>query len=671
MKSASHPTIGLFRPQAIALILLAVLLGVSAFGASAVYADTIYSDNFDAYTPSDNVAQTTGNEWSDSDGNGADVRINDNNRLVLRNAGFSTTNLDGVGTEGFENIVVTFDCQGQENNDAGQDDLALFVDVDGEGVGQGPVLVETWGAGPEEPCGNTTGFVPQSVNLSTDPDAPAGIEDNPLLRIRLRGRSLNSSPGENVRVDNFVLSGDPIPTANLIIEKECLGDFGVEASFTIDVQDAQGSVLGEPLELPCEGTSDPIEIEVDVEYTVIETETNGADDVRYRGVCDGGGTLTVPADQAGQTVTCVVTNVDLVMLTVDKVCDPEDLGGTYQVELYRESVDPGNLETTFTLECGGSDTFEIDDTVEYVIQESDPGGGIEVSYSGDCSEQEGEVASVTAEGADVSCTVTNTDETAGSNLAIITVEKDFTDDSENTVEITLVCGEATVEMTDGDGTLGDTETVTYNVTFEGESVVCTVAESELPDYSESVVCEEEGEIVGAQPYGATYDLTVEPGLTYLCTFTNEPSEEESGFVKYTDPEDEVLRQVEEFSWFIQVPASLASWYLWDFLPPGMILTGINAPEGVGCAPILAFGVLCSGASSEEPVTIELIVRASIVCGEYKNLAKLFTGLEHPQVAFDTVMVCGEEIPEEEEEITNLDGSSAASWWERLWGVLAR
>jgi hypothetical protein len=144
-------------------------------------------------------------------------------------------------------------------------------------------------------------------------------------------------------------------------------------------------------------------------YVVRETEEPaGVDQVRYRGACDGGGQLEITEDA---DLTCVVTNVNLVNLTIDKVCVPEDLeGGPFEINVYRESVSPGNLEAPLLLGCGennAAEPLEIDDTIEYVITETPPGGETEVTYSGSCL-QDGNEAFVTPDAEDVTCTVTNT-----------------------------------------------------------------------------------------------------------------------------------------------------------------------------------------------------------------------------------------------------------------------
>jgi hypothetical protein len=150
------------------------------------------------------------------------------------------------------------------------------------------------------------------------------------------------------------------------------------------------------------------------------------------------------------------------------------------------------------------------------------------------------------------------------------------------------------------------------------------------------------------------------------------------FEKYTEEEDSSLRRLERFSWFIEVPQTEASWYVWDMLPPAFILTDIEAPLGVTCSPILAFGVLCDGNSDLGPVTIELEVMASPFCHEYTNRAKLFSGLQEPQIAASTVVVeCGAEGSTGSTGPTGPIGPASSNsdddipWWQRLWDALMR
>jgi hypothetical protein len=201
------------------------------------------------------------------------------------------------------------------------------------------------------------------------------------------------------------------PTASLVIQKECLGEFPAEV-FVIELrQDA--TPVGEPIFLDCDQSSDPIQILTGVEYTVVETIDLGADDVRYRGVCDGDGTLTVPVEQADQTVTCVVTNVDLIPLTVTKDCDPDDLsGGPFTIEVYRLQPEE-ELEASLSLDCEASEVVELDAGIPYAVRETTVIGGIVTTFTGDCVEG-ANGAEVTAQSvADseeeaVTCTVVNT-----------------------------------------------------------------------------------------------------------------------------------------------------------------------------------------------------------------------------------------------------------------------
>jgi hypothetical protein len=214
------------------------------------------------------------------------------------------------------------------------------------------------------------------------------------------------------------LQCDVINTGSVLLQvtKECLGEFA-QTNFLIRVREPGGLTIG-GLNGPCGATGTPFPVYADTLYQVTETNAGGdVDDVRYRGACDGDGTITPTTEQveAGTTLTCVVTNVNLVTLTVIKDCEPDDLaGGPFLIELHRESVDgTNNLETTFSLECGASDTFQIDDTVEYILREINPPAGVEVTFGDDgggefCSNVGDYDGRVVALGGNTQCTVTNT-----------------------------------------------------------------------------------------------------------------------------------------------------------------------------------------------------------------------------------------------------------------------
>ena len=199
----------------------------------------------------------------------------------------------------------------------------------------------------------------------------------------------------------------------------------------------------------------------------------------------------------------------------------------------------------------------------------------------------------------------------------------------------------------------------------GGASLCTIAVDVTSD-TEGAYLNTTGDLTSSNGNSGTASdtLTVEAG-------SPPPSED---LLKDTDPEDEVLHQFEEFDWYITVPDTGGDWYLWDFLPPGFFLTDIGAALGIECGPVLVFGLVCSGHATEEDEgeLITLTVRASVICGEYTNVAKLFTGLEHPLVAHDSVTVCGEEEQESPEELAPEDTRSESRnlpWWERLWTLL--
>lgn len=129
------------------------------------------------------------------------------------------------------------------------------------------------------------------------------------------------------------------PTATLTLEKECLGTM-TGGPWAIEVRDSTNALVQDPADqLGCgQSLAQSYRIFVLEEYTVLETEVpSEADDVRYRGACDGDGTLT--ASSPGQDLTCVVSNVNLVDLIVQKNCShPLLMHNTFEIKVYRENV---------------------------------------------------------------------------------------------------------------------------------------------------------------------------------------------------------------------------------------------------------------------------------------------------------------------------------------------
>jgi hypothetical protein len=112
--------------------------------------------------------------------------------------------------------------------------------------------------------------------------------------------------------------------------------------------------------------------------------------------------------------------------------------------------------------------------------------------------------------------------------------------------------------------------------------------------------------------------------------------ETTGFLKYTDPEDEFVEQHEVFNWYISVPAGMGPWIVSDRLPPGFIIVGMAMPMNQ-CETFLVY-FRCWGVSNEA-VLITVPVLAPITCGNFTNTAELFSQTKHPWLrASDTVNV---------------------------------
>jgi hypothetical protein len=132
--------------------------------------------------------------------------------------------------------------------------------------------------------------------------------------------------------------------------------------------------------------------------------------------------------------------------------------------------------------------------------------------------------------------------------------------------------------------------------------------------------------------------TVEVDLVKECSGINhiDYKYETTGFLKYTDPEDEFVEQHEVFNWYISVPAGMGPWIVSDRLPPGFIIVGMAMPMNQ-CETFLVY-FRCWGVSNEA-VLITVPVLAPITCGNFTNTAELFSQTKHPWLrASDTVNV---------------------------------
>jgi hypothetical protein len=192
----------------------------------------------------------------------------------------------------------------------------------------------------------------------------------------------------------------------LTIQKECVPGDLTDESFTIRVLDPADEVV-EEVELDCGETSDPIALDVDVEYTVVEMDPLADTDVRYRGSCDGDGTVEFPeADGTPLTGTCVVSNVLQGVLTITKVCMPDDdqTDEPYTIEVRNPDDE---LEASVELDCGEtSEQIVLDVGTEYTVEEIDPGTEVTVTYHDFCDD--GDLV-FTAGDLDESCEVQNTE----------------------------------------------------------------------------------------------------------------------------------------------------------------------------------------------------------------------------------------------------------------------
>lgn len=250
-------------------------------------------------------------------------------------------------------------------------------------------------------------------NLGTASAAPmpkvtichqTGSASNPWVEISVNGNAVSKHMTNH---GDFIVDDDnpcpPITEAGLTIEKICAPETLEGGPFTIDVLDGAGDVVAS-VELNCGESSEPITLDVDVEYTVMETPVDGIA-TTFTGLCDGDGTLTFDGTTAEGT--CVVTNTGQVVeeaeLTIDKVCVPDTLaGGPFTINVLDESA---AVVGTAVLDCGESSTpILLDVGVEYTVVETAV-AGIAASYTGICDGD----GTLTFDGTDPDgiCTVTN------------------------------------------------------------------------------------------------------------------------------------------------------------------------------------------------------------------------------------------------------------------------
>jgi hypothetical protein len=231
---------------------------------------------------------------------------------------------------------------------------------------------------------------------------------NPAVEIDVSGNA--TLEARHLRHGDFIIDEDnpfcpALEEADLIIEKVCEPDDPEAGPFTIEVLDDGGDVV-ETAELMCGEESEPIPLEIGVEYTVVEEPVDGFA-ATYTGLCDGDGTLTF--DGTAAEGTCVVTNtggLTTVGLTIAKECDPTraDLFNIRVLDAAMAVVGFANLN------CGASSAPPIMLAAPgiYTVVET-PVPGVDVAYTGDCDGD----GSLEVDGTDptLTCTVTNTPST--------------------------------------------------------------------------------------------------------------------------------------------------------------------------------------------------------------------------------------------------------------------
>lgn len=230
---------------------------------------------------------------------------------------------------------------------------------------------------------------------------------NPTEEIEV---SLNSVALEkHLKHGDFIIDDDnpfcpALEEAGLTIEKVCDPEDLEAGPFTIEVLDDAGEVV-ETVELECGESSEPIPLEIEVEYTVVEEPVDGVA-ATYTGVCDGDGTLTF--DGTAAEGTCVVTNtggLTTVVLTIDKVC-PTTLAGPFNIRVLDED---GLSVGGSSLGCGQSSAPIVLAMGMYTVVET-PVAGSAASYTGACDG--GGQLEVDGTDPTLTCTVTNTPSTA-------------------------------------------------------------------------------------------------------------------------------------------------------------------------------------------------------------------------------------------------------------------
>jgi len=274
--------------------------------------------------------------------------------------------------------------------------------------------------------------------------------------------------------------------ASLTIAKEC-ASADTTTTFTINISGPTTTSVT----LAC-GAQQTVQVGPGA-YTISETPPTGYQQPSIRGACDGNGTVTLADGGSG---TCVVRNTKLANLTLTKECQTADATTLFAIHV----TGPGALgDQTASLNCGGSQTVQVEANRTYTVSETPPAGYQEPSIRGAC---DGNGTVSLAPGASGTCVVHNT------KLATVTIQKECAQGDTGTGFV--------IHLT-GPGKYGD-QTVTLNC---GASSTPLTVEA-LRQYTVSEVAktgyQNPPNIRGLCDGNGT--MTADPGTTNTCVVSN-------------------------------------------------------------------------------------------------------------------------------------------------------
>jgi uncharacterized repeat protein (TIGR01451 family) len=285
-------------------------------------------------------------------------------------------------------------------------------------------------------------------------------------------------------------------------------------------------------------------------------------------------------------------------IVVQKTTDPSDFSGF-------DFLFDGPADTAFTLDDGESQIFGELAPGAYIVSETDPAAGFELTGI-ICNSQDDtstfmvdlmtdSVEIMLADEDTVTCIFTNT------GTASITIEKETSPEGGTVFDFTS-------DIPDGEEfTLDDGESVTFNVPPGSYDVTEAVKAGYIVS---DIVCDDMGSTTNIATRTATIDADAGEDIT--CTFTNQQVVTGLNLIKNDSP-DPVLAG-EELTYEIiidhQGDIEASNVVLTDTLPPGVVLVDVFADDPtVDCSGSNSVTVVCNVGtlSADEEIVITVIV----------------------------------------------------------------